>query len=108
MGSTYVDMVVPRGVVTDHASFVAKQCNGLRRGRTEDTCQHAVVRYRFREGAGPIKFQLRRVTCDEQQQRASVEWNAVMESREQEIVGVSVLQFQEAKISETAVYRQTT
>jgi hypothetical protein len=61
---------------------------------------------RFREGTGPIQFNIQHFSCDIEQQSATVEWKAVFEAREQDIVGVSVLQFEEEKIAETRVYRQ--
>jgi hypothetical protein len=43
-----------------------------------------------------------------EQQRAAVEWKAFIKAREQDVVGVSVLQFEDSKIKESRVYRQTT
>ena len=98
----------PRSGGGGAAQGYPNQSSGARSTSALRTRAESAVCCRFREGAGPIKFQLHRVTCDEAQQRASVEWRAALESRDQQIVGVSMLQFEEGKIAETAVYRQTT
>lgn len=68
-----------------------------------------VVLCRFREGdrAGMIQFSINEIACDEEKQRATVEWKAALEEQDRELLGVSVLQFEEGMIAETRVYRQS-